>query len=114
MEDYLTRGRGFVQWDAALHQLCKSPVRIVHCFLGFAVLVEEGWLLPMLLLQPLSKKQCPSQSSITHSFIPQLTPSAVSTQTQMQISTAALVSAELKNKTKQNKPVRGKRKLGFV
>ena len=56
MEDYLTAGRGFVQWDAALHQLCKLPVRIVQCFLGFAVSVEEGWLLSMLPLQPLSKE----------------------------------------------------------
>lgn len=54
MEDYLTAGRGFVQQDAALCQLCKSPVNAVQCFLGFAVLVEDGWLLPRLLLQPLS------------------------------------------------------------
>lgn len=44
MEDYLAAGRGFIQWDAALHQLCKSPVSVVQSFLGFAVLVEEGWL----------------------------------------------------------------------
>lgn len=57
MEDYLAAGRGFIQWDAALHQLCKSPVSVVQSFLGFAVLVEEGWLLPtLLLLPPLSKE----------------------------------------------------------
>lgn len=55
-EDYLTAGRGFVQWDAALHQLCKSPVCLVQRFLGFAVLVEESGLLPMLLMQPPSKE----------------------------------------------------------
>lgn len=55
MQGSLTEGQGFGQKAAALHPLSRLAVDVVKCSLRFAVLVEEGWLLPVLLLQPLSK-----------------------------------------------------------